>query len=61
MADFLQPAPALPDAWLSDRILREGLAFHLGDELFAAAQPELAELGRVATEPATLALAARAE
>ena len=61
MTDFLQTAPALPDAWTSDRILREGLAFHLGDDLFATAQPELGRLGRVATEPATLSLAARAE
>jgi len=61
MSDFLQAAPALPDAWLSDRILREGLEFHLGGELFATAEPELAELGRVVTEPATLTLAARAE
>lgn len=61
MTDFLQRPPGLPDAWQSDRILRESLAFHLGDDLFATAQPELAEQGRIATEPATLALAARAE
>jgi alkylation response protein AidB-like acyl-CoA dehydrogenase len=61
MTDFLQPAPRLPDAWTGDRILREGLAYHLGEEVFAAAEPELRELGRDVTDARVLALAARAE
>jgi len=61
MTDFLQTAPRLPDAWSSDRILREGLAFHLGDEVFAAAEPELSDLGQVVSSPRLLDLAARAE
>ena len=61
MADFLQTAPRLPDAWSSDRILREGLAYHLGDEVFTAAEPELGELGRAVTDARVLDLAARAE
>ena len=58
---FLQSPPRLPDAWSGDRSLRESLHFHLGDEHFARAEPELAELGRAATDTETLALAARAE
>ena len=61
MADFLQPVPALPDAWTDDRILREGLAYHLGDEVFAAVEPELSDLGRTVTDARVLGLAARAE
>ena len=61
VADFLQPVPELPDAWTGDRILREGLAYHLGDEVFAAAEPELADLGRTVTDARVLGLAARAE
>ena len=61
MADFLQTAPRLPDAWSSDRILREGLAYHLGEEAFAAAEPELRDLGRAVTDARVLDLAARAE
>ena len=61
MTDFLQPPPRLPDAWAGDRILREGLAYHLGDEMFAAAEPQLRELGRVVTDAEVLELAARAE
>ena len=61
MASFLQTPPALPDAWSSDPYLRESLRWRLGDELYAAAEPQLAEMGRVATAPETLALAQRAE
>jgi alkylation response protein AidB-like acyl-CoA dehydrogenase len=61
MADFLQTPPRLPNAWSGDRALREALAFHLGEEMFAAAEPQLVELGGVATDPSTLELAARAE
>jgi alkylation response protein AidB-like acyl-CoA dehydrogenase len=61
MTDFLQPPPRLPDAWSGDRILREGLAYHLGDDVFAAAEPALRKLGRAVTDDRVLALAARAE
>lgn len=61
MSGFLQSPPQLPDAWSSDRTLREGLEFHLGSELLAHAEPVLAEMGRVATTPQTLALSTRAE
>src|SRR5665809_151256 len=61
MGDFLQTAPRLPDAWGGDRILREGRAYHLGDEVFAAAEPELRNLGRAVTDVRVLDLAARAE
>lgn len=53
--------PQLPDAWTSDRVLREGLEFHLGSELLSIAEPDLKAMGHVATAPQTLALAARAE
>jgi acyl-CoA dehydrogenase len=58
---FIQTSPKLPDAWSSDRILQDALVWHLGDEMFRAAQPELQEMGRAATTPETLALAMRAE
>jgi alkylation response protein AidB-like acyl-CoA dehydrogenase len=61
MSDFLQRPPRLPDAWSGDRILREGLAYHLGDDVFAAAEPALRDLGRAVTDARVLALAARAE
>lgn len=61
MKGFLQTPPPPPDAWESDRVLRETLQFHLGDELFAAAEEELAAMGRNATAPETLALAMQAE
>lgn len=61
MASFLQTPPVLPNAWTSDRVLREGLGYHLGDDLFDRATPALADLGRVVTEPDVLALGARAE
>jgi acyl-CoA dehydrogenase len=61
MEPFVQTPPRLGDAWSSGRMLRETVAFLLGAEAFAAAEPQLAEVGRMATDPATLALAARAE
>ncbi len=61
MSGFLQSPPQLANAWESDRVLREALAFHLGDEIFDGVEPELANMGAVATSPAVLALAARAE
>jgi acyl-CoA dehydrogenase len=61
VSGFLQSPPSLPDAWTSDRALREALEFHLGPDAFVRAEPDLAEMGRVATEPSTLALSARAE
>lgn len=60
MNDFFQVPPVLPDAWESDRPLREAISFHLGDRAPEAA-PILSELGRWATDPETLALVARAE
>lgn len=61
MSGFLQNAPQLPDAWRSDAALREAVAWHLGDDLYAAAEPELAAMGGLTVAPETLALAARAE
>lgn len=61
MAGFRQTAPRLPDAWSGDRILREGLSYRLGDEVYEAAQPQLADLGRAVTDARVLDLAARAE
>lgn len=61
MSGFLQDAPRLPDAWAADALLRETLRWRLGDETFAAAEPELAAMGAAAVEPETLALALRAE
>ena len=61
MDGFLQQAPQLPDAWLSDRALREALRFHLGDEAFDEATPMLAEVGHWSTTPETLDLAMKAE
>ena len=61
MAGFLQTPPALADAWSSDRILREAVSFHLGDEMFATARVELAPVGAWATSPAAIELALRAE
>ncbi|HEX2051084.1 MAG TPA: acyl-CoA dehydrogenase family protein [Actinomycetota bacterium] len=61
MAGFLQTPPALGDAWRDDRVLREALHFHLGDDAFAAAEPELAEMGALAVSPRVLGLARRAE
>ncbi|MGH2736035.1 MAG: acyl-CoA dehydrogenase family protein, partial [Actinomycetota bacterium] len=61
MSPFLQAPPELPDAWTSDRILREGLTWHLGDEAMEACEPQLAGLGRLCVSPDVLALARRAE
>lgn len=61
MTGFLQTPPQLPDAWTSDDILRSALRFHLDPETYAAAEEELAAMGRRATAPATLALARQAE
>jgi len=61
MTGFLQTPPILEDTWASDRALRESIRFHLGDELYTAAAPELAEMGRLAAHPSTLALSAQAE
>jgi len=61
MTAFLQTPPELPDAWASDRVLREGLEFHLGSDLLSVAEPDLKAMGHIATAPQTLALSARAE
>ena len=61
MSGFLQSPPQLPDAWTSDPLLRESIAFHLGQDLFWEAVELFREMGRIATSPSTLALAARAE
>lgn len=61
MARFLQQPPRLADAWRGDVILRDAIAAHLDEDLFARADPLLAEVGRMATAPETLALARRAE
>ena len=61
MEGFLQQPPRLPDAWTSDRALREALRFQLGDERFEAATPMLAEVGAWSTLPETLELAMQAE
>ncbi|HJR44861.1 MAG TPA: acyl-CoA dehydrogenase family protein [Actinomycetota bacterium] len=61
MATFLQTPPTLPNAWDGDRVLRESVRFHLGDESFEQASSELAEMGRIATSSETLALSMKAE
>ncbi|HEY7874658.1 MAG TPA: acyl-CoA dehydrogenase family protein, partial [Actinomycetota bacterium] len=61
MDRFLQAPPQLPDAWASDRALRESLQWYLGDEIMAEVEPELAELGAVATAPETVALSLQAD
>lgn len=61
MSGFLQAPPQLADAWASDPLLRESVAFYLGPELFAEAVEMFREMGHLATAPETLALAARAE
>ena len=58
---FVQPVPRLPNSWAGDSALRSCVAFHLGDDLYREAEPELAEMGRVATDQSTLELSARAE
>jgi len=57
----MQKAPELPDAWTSDRALRESLEWHLGSDLFGQSEPELKAMGKLATDPDVLALSARAE
>jgi acyl-CoA dehydrogenase len=57
---FLQEPPRLPSAWEGDRALRDALSFYLGDS-FSDAEAILSELGRWATDPATLTKALRAE
>jgi acyl-CoA dehydrogenase len=61
MATFLQSPPELPDAWQSDLILRQALHHFMGDDVFMSAERELAAMGRIATSPEILDLAARAE
>src|SRR5918996_4069328 len=61
MAQFLQQPPELSDAWHSDLILRQALHHFLGDDVFGAAEAELAAMGRTATSREILDLAARAE
>ena len=61
MTGFLQTPPVMPDAWAGDRTLREGVRFHLGDEGFAAAEPQLAAMGATAVSPEVVALVRRAE
>ena len=61
MAKFLQAPPQLADAWHSDLILRQAMHHFLGDDVFAAAETELAAMGRISTSPEVLDLAAHAE
>jgi acyl-CoA dehydrogenase len=61
MERFLQSPPELPDAWRSDRALRESLEWHLGADLLAEVAPQLAEMGAHATAPATVALTLQAD
>ena len=61
MSGFLQDPPVLPNAWTSDRALRETINFHLGDDLFRQAEPQLANMGAIATAPETRALTLQAE
>lgn len=60
MEPFLQRPPRVPDAWRSDGALRRALRFHLGDELFALAEPELAALGELVASERALTLLAKA-
>jgi acyl-CoA dehydrogenase len=61
MDGFFQAPPTLPDAWTSDRILRDALRWHLGDDLYARVEDEFAAMGAWATDRATLDLATQAE
>lgn len=61
MERFLQAPPEIPDAWAGDRALRESIAWHLGDEVMAEAESQLAAMGELATRPETIALALRAD
>ena len=58
---FLQAPPLLPDAWRSDRTLREAIEFHVGDDLWPAADEYLAPIGALVTSERVLALAMQAE
>jgi alkylation response protein AidB-like acyl-CoA dehydrogenase len=58
---WLQDSPRLSDAWETDPILRNSLRWHLGPEAFALAEPELAEMGTMATSEEMLELGDRAE
>lgn len=61
MPPFLQTAPTIGNSWTGDRALRESVRFHLGEDLYGVAAEELGSVGEVATRPATLDLAAKAE
>lgn len=61
MQGFLQTPPLLDNTWRSDRALRESVAFHLGDDAFAAASMDLDAMGERAVSPEVLGLATRAE
>jgi alkylation response protein AidB-like acyl-CoA dehydrogenase len=61
MDRFLQTPPETPDAWRSDRALRESLRWHLGDEILAEVEPDLAAMGELATRPSTVALTLQAD
>ena len=58
---FLQVPPRLPDAWSSDETLRESIEFHVGDDLWPAADAYLAPIGRQVTSERVLALGMQAE
>lgn len=58
---FLQTPPRLPDAWSSDRTLREALEFHIGTDLWPEAEAYLAPIGAAVTSEEVLALAMTAE
>ncbi|MGI8407469.1 MAG: acyl-CoA dehydrogenase family protein [Actinomycetota bacterium] len=61
MRPFIQTGPRLPDAWTSDRTLRESLRFHLGEELWDEAEADLRPVGAWSTDPEVLALGMQAE
>jgi len=61
MSNFFQDPPVLGNAWTADRMLRETIRFHLGDDHFSRAESLLDEMGRVATATETRALMLQAE
>jgi acyl-CoA dehydrogenase len=61
MDGFLQTPPKTPDAWRSDRALRESLEWHLGRDVLAIVEPELAAMGELATRASTVALTLQAQ
>lgn len=61
MEAFLQVPPRLPDAWNSDQTLRESIEFHVGEDLWPAANGVLAPIGEQVTSERVLALAMQAE